>query len=83
MIPDILLLLAIVSGFLAGLLIGLAVWHRTRSAFQLEREEFFTLPKSGLVLYRGSRAPGGWFGVTDVLAPAGYIYIERGEEGIL
>ena len=40
MIPDILLLLAIVSGFLAGLLIGLAVWHRTRSAYQSEREEF-------------------------------------------
>jgi DNA recombination protein RmuC len=40
MIPDILLLLAIVSGFLAGLLIGLAVWHRTRSTYQIEREEF-------------------------------------------
>lgn len=40
MIPDILLLLAIVSGFLAGLLIGLAVWHRTRSTYQSEREEF-------------------------------------------
>ena len=50
---------------------------------QLEKEEFFTLPRSGLVLYRGSRAPGGWFEVTDVLAPSGYIYIERGEEGIL
>jgi len=40
MIPDILLLLALVSGFLAGLLIGLAVWHRTRSTYQSEREEF-------------------------------------------
>ena len=40
MIPDILLLLAIVSGFLAGLLIGLAIWHRARSASQLEREGF-------------------------------------------
>ncbi len=35
-----LLFFAIVSGFLAGLLIGLAVWHRTRSASQIEREEF-------------------------------------------
>jgi DNA recombination protein RmuC len=40
MIPDILLLLAIVSGFLAGLLIGLAIWHRARSASQIEREGF-------------------------------------------
>lgn len=39
MSPDILLLLAVVSGFLAGLLIGLAAWHRTRSASRIEREE--------------------------------------------
>lgn len=50
---------------------------------QLEQEEFFVLPKGSLVLYRGTKPPGGWVKVEDVVPPAGYINIERGEEGIL
>ncbi len=50
---------------------------------QLEQEEFFVLPKGSLVLYRGTKPPAGWVEVKDVLPPAGYIHIERGEEGIL
>lgn len=37
--PSILIVLAVVSGFLLGLFIGLAVWYRTKAASQKEREE--------------------------------------------
>ena len=38
--PAILIVFAVVSGFLLGLFIGLAVWYRTKAASQKEREEF-------------------------------------------
>jgi len=36
---DLLLLLAVFSGFLVGLFIGLAVWYRTKSSLQKERQD--------------------------------------------